>query len=100
MLFFIISSVMIILLRSAYFCSLACSTGVHTGCSPYLQLLRVIIAFTSSILGVGPLVEATSWTPLGLGCVWEGNLPFSCTCSWLVNLKIEHCRLSNFWAIS
>ena len=51
-------------------------------------------AFTPSILGVGSLEKAISWTPLGFGCVCEGNLPFSYTCCWLVSMEIEYCRLS------
>ena len=100
MLFFTVSSLITILSGSASFFSLVSSTGVGTGYSTCLPLLLVIIAFTSSILGAGSPEEAISWTPLGLGRVWERNLPFSYTCSWLVNMEIEHCRLSNFLAIS
>ena len=95
-LFFTASSLITILSGSASSHFLASSVGVGKGCSICLPLLKVITAFTSSILGVGSLEELTSWTPLGLGCVWEGNFPFSCTCCWLVSLAIEYCRLSNF----
>ena len=81
MLFFIVSSLITILSGSASSSSLVSSTGVDTGYSTCLPLLRVIITFTSSILGAGSLEEAISWTPLVLSCVWEGNLPFFCTYS-------------------
>ena len=45
-----------------------------------LPLLKVTTAFTSSILGFGSLTELNSCTPLGFGCVWDGNFPFSRTC--------------------
>ena len=96
MLSFTASSLIAILSGSASSSSLASYVGVGIGFSICLPLLKAITAFTSSILGVGSLEELTSWTPLGLGCVWEGNFPFSCTCYWLVSLAIEYCRLSNF----
>ena len=61
-----------------------------------LPLLKVTTAFTSSILGFGLLAELNSCTPLGFGCVWDGNFPFSRTCCWLVNLETEYCRSSIF----
>ena len=61
-----------------------------------LPLLKVTTAFTSSILGFGSLAELNSCTPLGFGCVWDGNFPFLRTCCWLVNLEIEYCRSSIF----
>ena len=100
MLFFTASSLIAILFDSASSHSLASSVGVGIGFSICLPLLKFITAFTSSIPEVGSLEELTSWTPLGLACVWEGNFPFSCTYCWLVSLAIEYCRLSNFWAIS
>ena len=79
MLFFSISSLITMLFYSVSFSSLVSSMGVGIGCSTCLPLLRVMTTFTSSILGVGSLEEVTSWTPLGFGCGYEGNLPFSCT---------------------
>ena len=69
MLFFTASSLITIPSGSASFPSLDSSVGVGMGCLICLPLLKVITAFTSSILGVGSLEELTSWTPLGLGCV-------------------------------
>ena len=77
MLFFTASSLITILSVLDFFPSLASSVGVGTGCLVCLALVKVITAFTSSFLRVGSLEELTSWTPLGLGCVWEGNFPFS-----------------------
>ena len=96
MLFFTGPSLIIILSGSASSSSLASYVGVSIGCSIFLPLLKVITAFTSSILRVGSLEKLTSWTPLGLGCVWEGNFPFSCIWYWLVSLAIKYCRLSKF----
>ena len=62
-----------------------------------LPLLKVTTAFTSSIMGFGPLVELNSCTPLGFGCVWHGKFPFSRTYYWLVNLETEYCRSSIFF---
>ena len=45
-----------------------------------LPLLKVTTTFTSSILGFGSLAELNSCTPLGFGCVWDGNFHFSRTC--------------------
>ena len=53
----------------ASFASWPSSVGLGTDYSTSLPLLQVIMAFTSSILGAGSLVELTSCTPLGLGCV-------------------------------
>ena len=85
---------------SASLASWPSSAALGNGCLSSLPLLNVIIALTSSILGFSSLEELTSCTPLGLGCVWEGNFPFSCTHCWLVNLEIEYYRLSYFWEIS
>ena len=86
---------MITLLGSASFSLLVSSTALGIGCSISLPLLRVIIAFTSSIPEL--LDEPTSWTPFGFGSVWEGNLPLSCTSRILLIFMIEYCRLSIFW---
>ena len=51
MLFVIISSLITICSSSSYWPSLASSSGLGTGCSTFLPLLKVIAAFTSSILG-------------------------------------------------
>ena len=67
---------------------------VGTGCSISLPLLKVVIAFTSSIPEL--LDEPTSWTPFGFGNVWERNLPLSCTSNKLLIFVIEYCRLSIF----
>ena len=91
---FIVSSLMITLSGSASFSLLVSSTALGTGCSISLPLLRVIIAFTSSIPEL--LNEPTSWTPFGFGNVREGNLPLSCTSSKLLIFVIEYCRLSIF----
>ena len=61
-----------------------------------LPLLKVTTTFTSYVLGSGSLAELNSCTPLGFGCVWDGNFPFSRTCCWLVNLETEYCRSSIF----
>ena len=45
------------------------SAALGTGCLSSLPLLNVIIALTSSILGLSSLEELTSCTSLGLGCV-------------------------------
>ena len=100
MLFFTTSSLISIFSGSASFSSVSSSAGLGIGYSTFLPLLKVITAFTSSILGVGSLEELNSCTPLGLGCVCEGKFPFSYTCCWLLSLEIEYCRLSNFWARS
>ena len=100
MLFFAASFLTSIFSGSVSFSHVPSFAGLETDCSTFLQLIRVITALNSSIRGVGSLEELNLCTPLGLGCVWEGNFPFSCTCCWLVNLEIEYCKLSNFWAIS
>ena len=92
---FIESSLMITLSGSASCSLLVSSTTLGTGCSIYFPLLRVIIAFTSSIPEL--LDEPTSWTPFGFGSVWEGNLPLSCTSRILLIFVIEYYRLSIFW---
>ena len=79
---------------SASLASWPSSAALGNGCLSSLLLLNVIIALTSSILGFSSLEELTSCTPLGLGVVWEGKFPLSCTCCWLINLEIEYCRLS------
>ena len=91
---FIESSLMITLLGSVSFSLHVSSAALDTGCSISLPLLKVIIAFTSSIPEL--LDEPTSWTPFGFGNVWEGNLPLSCTSSNLLIFVIEYCRLSIF----
>ena len=89
MLFFTASSLISIFLGSTSFYSVSSFASLGTDCSTFLPLLKVIISLTSSIQGVGSLEELNSCTPLGLGCVWERNFPFSCTCCWLVSLEIE-----------
>ena len=81
---------------SGSFTSWPSFVGLGTGCLTSLPLLIVITSLTSSILGFCSLEELNSCTPMRLGYVWEGNFPFSCTCSWLVNLEIEHCRCQTF----
>ena len=85
---------MITLSGSAPFSLHVSSAVMGTGCSISLPLLKVIIAFTSSIPEL--LDEPTSWTYFGFGNVWEGNLPLSCTSSKLLIFVIEYCRLSIF----
>ena len=80
MLFFIESSLIYMRTGSTSSSSLVFSVGLGVGWSTYFPFLKVMTALTSSILGAGLLVEPISWTPLGLGSVWEGNLPCSCTC--------------------
>ena len=94
MFFFIESSLIIILSGSASFFFLISSAIFGTVFSISFPLLKVMIAFTSSILEL--LEEPISWTPFGMGSVWEGNLSFSCTSSRLVILVMEYCRLSIF----
>ena len=94
MVFFTGSSPMITLLGSASFSLHVSSVVMGTGCSISLPLLRVIIAFTSSIPEL--LDEPTSWTPFGFGNVMVGNLPLSYTSSKLLIFVIEYCRLSIF----
>ena len=74
MFFFIESSLIIILSGSVSFSISSAILG--TGFSISFPLLKVMIAFTSSILEL--LEEPISWTPFGFGSVWEGNLPISC----------------------
>ena len=73
------------------------TTGLGADGLTSLPLLKVTTAFTSSILGFGSLAELNSCTPLGFGCVWDGNSPFLRTCCWLVNLETEYCRSSIFF---
>ena len=94
MFFFTGSSLIITLLGSASFSLHVSSAGMGTGCSISFPLLKVMIAFTSSIPEL--LDEPTSWTPFGFGNVWEGNLPLSYTSSRLLIFVIEYCRLSIF----
>ena len=94
MVFFTGSSLMITFSGSASFSLHVSSAVMGIGCSISLPLLRVIIAFTSSIPEL--LDEPTSWTPFGLGNVWEGNLPLSCTSNKLLIFVIEYCWLSIF----
>ena len=76
---FIESSLMIMCLGSTSFCSMVFFTGLDIGCLISLPIIKVIMAWTSSIFGAGSLRKLSSCTPFGLGSVWEGNLPFSCT---------------------
>ena len=79
MLFFNESSLINMCTDSTSYSSIVSSASLGVGWSTCLPFLKVMIAFTSSILGAGLLAEPISWTPLGLGSVWEGNLPCSCT---------------------
>ena len=94
MVFFTRSSPMITLSGLASFSLHIYLAFMGTGCSISLPLLRVIMAFTSSIPEL--LDEPTSWTPFGFGNVWEGNLPLSYTSSKLLIFVIEYYRLSIF----
>ena len=94
MCFFIESSLIIILSGSTSFSFSVSSAILGTDCSISFPLHIVMIAFTSSILEL--LEEPISWTPFGLGSVWEGNLPFSYTSSKLVIMVMEYCRFSIF----
>ena len=96
MLPFIMSSLMIMYSGSPFSYSLVFPTGLDTGCSICLPLLKVIMAWTSSIFGAGSLRKFSSCTLLGLGSVWDGNLPFSYTCCWLFRLLMEVCMVSIF----
>ena len=79
MLFFIESSLINMCVGSTSSSSLISSAGLGTGWSAYFPFLKVMTTFTSSILGARVLEKPISWTPLGLGSVWEGKLPCSCT---------------------
>ena len=94
MFFFTESSLIITLSGSTSFSLLVASAVMGTGFLISFPLLKVMIAFTSSIPEL--LDEPTSWTPFGFGNVWEGNLPLSYTSSRLLILVIEYCRLSIF----
>ena len=94
MFFFTGASLIITLLGSASFSLHVSSTVMGTDCSISFPLLKVMIAFTSSIPEL--LDEPTSLTPFGFGNVWEGNLPLSYTSSRLLIFVIEYCRLSIF----
>ena len=94
MVYFTGSSLMITLSGSASISLHVSSVVMGTGCSISLPLLRVIIAWTSSIPEL--LDEPTSWTPFGFGNVWEGTFPLSCTFSKLLIFVIEYCRLLIF----
>ena len=96
MLAFIKSSLMITCSGSPFSRSLVFFTGLDTGYSISLPLLKVIMAWTSSIFGADLLRKFSSCTPLGLGSVWDGNLPFSCTCCWLFRLLMEVYMVSIF----
>ena len=80
MLFFIESSLINMCAGSTSSSSIVSLADLGTGWPTCLPFLKVMTAFTTSILGAGLLAEPISWTPLGLGSVWEGNLPCSCTC--------------------
>ena len=96
MLSFIESYLMNMCSGSSSFCSLVFLAGLDTGCSISLPLLKVIMAWTSSILFSGSLGKLSSCTPLGLGSVWEGNLPFSSTYGWLFMPLIDDYMVSIF----
>ena len=80
MLSFIESSLMIMCSDFSSSCSLIFPVDLGIGFSIALPLLKVIMAWTSSTFSAGSLRKLSSCTPLGLGSVWEGNLPISCTC--------------------
>ena len=94
MIFFTGSSRITTLSGSASFSLHVSSAVMGIGCSISFPLLRVMIAFTSSIPEL--LDEPTSWTPFRLGNVWEGNVPLSYTSSRLLIFVIEYCKLSIF----
>ena len=94
MFFFIESSLIIIFSGSASFSLHVSSAVMGTSSLIYFPLLKVMIAFTSSIPEL--LDEPISWTPFGLGSVWEENLPLSYTSSRMLIFVIEYCRLSIF----
>ena len=94
MFFFTGSSLIITLSGSVSFSLHVSSAVMGTGCSISFPLLKVIIAFTSSIPEL--FDEPTSSTPFGFGNVWEGNLPLFYTSSRLLIFVIEYCRLSIF----
>ena len=94
MFFFTGSSLIITLSGSASFSLHVSSAVMGTGCSISFPLLKVMIAFTSSIPEL--LDEPTLWTPFGFGNVLEGNFPLSCTSNKLLIFVIEYCRLSIF----
>ena len=96
MLPFIESSFMIMCSGSPFSCSLVFPTGLDTGCSISLPLLKVIMAWTSSIFAAGSLRKFSSCTPLGLGSVWDGNLPCSYSFYWLSKLLMVDCMVSIF----
>ena len=76
MLSFIESSLMNISSGSSPSCSLVFPTSLDTGCSISLPLLKVIMAWASSIFGAGSLRKLSSCTPLGLGQCLGGEPPF------------------------
>ena len=96
MLSFIESSLMIICSGSPFSCSLFSPTGLDIGCSISIPFLKVIMSWTSSIFSAGSLRKFNSCTPLGLGSVWDGNLPFSCTFYWFFKLLMVDCMVSIF----
>ena len=69
MLLFIESSLINMCAGSTSSSSLVSSAGLGTGWLTCFPFLKVMTAFTSSILGAGLLTEPISWTPLGLGSV-------------------------------
>ena len=73
MLPFIESSLMIMCSGSPSSCSFVFPTGLDTGGLISLPLLKVIMAWTSSVCGAGSLRKLSSCTPLGLGSVWKGT---------------------------
>ena len=62
---------MIMCSGSPFYCSLVSPTGLDTGCSISLPLLKVIMAWTSSIFGAGSLRKFSSCTPLGQCLGWK-----------------------------
>ena len=69
MFFFIKSSLIIILSGLAFFSFMVSLVILGTGCSISFPLLKVMIAFTSSILALGSLIDPISCIPLRFFCV-------------------------------
>ena len=82
MLAFIESSLMIICLGSPFSCSLFSPTGLDIGCSISLPLLKVIMAWTSSIFSAGSLrihVLPLVWAVCGMGTFLSPALSTGCS---------------------
>ena len=73
MLSFIESSLMIMCSGSPFSCSLVFPTGLDTGCSISLPLLKVIMAWTSSIFGAGSLRSLVHVLPLDWAVFGKGT---------------------------